>query len=286
MTTFKLFLIIWWGNRMKSVIKRGWRHFLASWARLFSFAFFLGRKSRRTKFFFLFSFLPAAVALIIKFHQMFSEERHSLDATYLFSNIIMVFYLQFIILILALFFGTSVCLEEVEGKTLPYLITRPVPKSAVVLGKYAAYSAITVGMVALGLFLSFAVLDIDRLLSFSLYKAYFHYLGVLTLGLIAYGAFFTFLGSFLKRSIFVGLLFSFGWENVIQYFPGSTQRFAIVHYLKSFLPPSASGGFSFLTFRLEPTRPGIALLALSLITAVFLGLACLLFSQKEYNLED
>ncbi|MBM3284561.1 MAG: ABC transporter permease, partial [Candidatus Aminicenantes bacterium] len=78
----------------------------------------------------------------------------------------------------------------------------------------------------------------------------------------------------------------FGGENVIQYFPGSTQRFAIVHYLKSFLPGVAPGRFSFLTFRLEPTQPAVALLVLFLITAGFLGLACLLFSQKEYNLED
>ncbi len=222
----------------------------------------------------------------MRFHQLFSEDKRSLDGTFVFSNIIMLFYLQFIILILALFFGTSVCSEEVEGRTLPYLITRPVPKSAVVLGKYAAYTAITIGMVALGLFLAFAVLNFDKLLSFSVYQTYFHYLGVLSLGLIAYSAFFAFLGTFLKRSIFVGLLFSFGWENVIQYFPGSTQRFAIVHYLKSFLPPSSAGRFSFLTFRLEPTQPGTALLALFIITAVFLGLACLFFSQKEYNLED
>ncbi len=266
--------------------KQSWRHFLGSLVRVCSFAFFLGRKSKRTKFFLLFSFLPAAVALIIRFHQVFSEEKRALDGSYAFSNIIMLFYLQFIILILALFFGTSVCSEEVEGKTLPYLITRPIPKSAVVMGKYVAYTAIPVVTMALGLLLSFAVLNVDRLLSIPMYKIYFQYLGVLTLGLIAYSAFFTFLGSFLKRSIFVGLLFSFGWENVIQYFPGSTQRFAIVHYLKSFLPSSPSGRFSFLTFRLEPTRPEIALLALGLITAVFLGFACLVFSLKEYNLED
>jgi len=90
----------------------------------------------------------------------------------------------------------------------------------------------------------------------------------------------------LKSILFEGI-FCFGWENVIQYFPGSTQRFDIVHYLKSLLPYLGGGGrFSFLTFRLEPTRPGLAVLALFLITAFFLGLACLLFSQKEYILED
>lgn len=270
---------------MRDVPKRGRRYFLNAFCRVFSFALFLGRKSRRTRFFFLFSFFPVAVALIFRFNQIFSERR-SWDGAHIFSNFIMLFYLQFIILILALFFGTSVCMEEVEGKTLPYLITRPVPKSAVVLGKYAAYTLIAVVMVALGLIFSFIILNLDRLFDLSLYIRLFRYLGVLTLGLVAYGAFFTFFGSWLKRSIFFGLLFSFGWENVIQYFPGSTQRFAIAHYLKSFLPYSSSGRFSFLTFRLEPTKPGVALLALFLITAMFLGLACLLFSQKEYNLED
>ena len=39
-------------------------------------------------------------------------------------------------------------------------------------------------------------------------------------------------------------------------------------------------------FRLEPTGPAAAILALVLITAVFLGLACLVFSLKEYMFED
>lgn len=263
----------------------GFRSFLGSVGRVFAVFFRQGRKARRTRFFFLFSFLPVAVSLVIKFNQIFSDQPER-EGSYLFTNLIMLFYLQMIILIVALFYGTSVCSEEVEGKTLPYLITRPVPRAAVVLGKYAAYTAVMTGMVALGLIFSFLVLNLDRLLDPSLYGLLARYLGVLVLGLIAYGAFFSFLGSSLKRSIFFGLLFSFGWENVIQYFPGSTQRLAIAHYLKSFLPAAPPGRFAFLTFRLEPTSPGLALLMLLGITAAFLALACLFFLKKEYTLED
>lgn len=258
---------------------------LASLGRVFSLYFFMGRKTRRTRFFFLFSFFPVAVSLIIRFQMIFAEKQ-AWESTYLFPNIIMLFYLQFIILILSLFYGTSVASEEVEAKTLSYLTTRPVPKPALILGKYAAYALIVTGMVALGLVFSFAVLNIDRLLDVSLYRLFFRYLGALTLGIFAYTALFTFLGSLVKRSIFFGLLFCFGWESVIQYFPGSTQRLAIVHYLKSFLPASPGGRFSFLTFRLEPTRPLTAVLILLLTAAAFLGLACFLFSHKEYNYED
>jgi ABC-type transport system involved in multi-copper enzyme maturation permease subunit len=262
-----------------------WPEPLAAAGRVFAFFFALGRRARRTRVFFALSFLPVAVSLVLKFNQLFSEQR-SFEGAYMFGNIIMVFYLQLIILILALFFGTSICSEEVEGRTLPYLVTRPVPKAAVVLGKYLAYTLLTVGMVALGLLFSFSILNLDRLSDVSLYPVLLKFAGVLSLGIMAYTALFAFFGSFLKRSIFFGLLFCFGWENVIQYFPGSTQRFAIAHYLKSFLPGASSGRFSFLTFRLEATRPGIALLMLFLITAGFLALACLLFSKKEYIFED
>jgi len=166
------------------------------------------------------------------------------------------------------------------------LTTRPLPKSSIIVGKYAAYTALTVLMIVFGVVFSFLILIVDELLNFSLYVTLLKNAAVLILGLIAYTAFFTFIGTFLKRSIMFGLLFSFGWENVIQYFPGSTQRFAIVHYLKSLLPAPPAEGFAFLLFRLEPTPPGLAVLMLFLITAAFLCLACLIFHWKEYILED
>ena len=251
------------------------------------FAFFLaqGKRAKKTKVFYVISFLPVIIAFIIKFAQIIMDDRH-MSGIYIFTNIIMAFYLQFLILILALFFGTSVCSEELEGKTLTYLTTRPLPKMAIILGKYAAYTLLTIAMTLIGVVICFIILNLNDLFDFALYKLLFKYMLVLTLGLICYTAFFTFIGTFLKKSILFGLIFSFGWENVIQYFPGSTQRFAIVHYLKSLLPTPSTGRFSFLLFRLEPTSPFVAVLMLLLITAIFLILAGAMFSFKEYILED
>ncbi|MGB6864896.1 MAG: ABC transporter permease [Candidatus Aminicenantaceae bacterium] len=253
---------------------------------VFRFFFPLGRRARKSKVFYLISFLPVILAGIFKFSQIFAGHTR-FEGIYIFTNMIMGFYLQFLILILALFYGTSVCSEELEAKTLTYLTTRPVPKAAIILGKYAAYTTLVTLMVVFGLVFSFLILNVNDLLNFSLYKILFRNMAVLVLGLICYTAFFTMIGTFLKRSIMFGLIFSFGWENVIQYFPGSTQRFAIVHYLKSLLPTvQASEGFAFLLFRLEPTPPALAVLILFLITAVFLTLACVIFSWQEYILQD
>ena len=131
--------------------------FLHSVKNVYSIFFSMGRRAKKTKMFFLFSFLPVVIAFIIKFNQIFSG-RSNVRGIYIFSNLIIVFYLQFLILILALFFGTSVGSEEIEGQTLTYLTTRPVSKSAIVLGKYSAYTTLVIIMMAVGVLLSFLIL--------------------------------------------------------------------------------------------------------------------------------
>jgi ABC-2 type transport system permease protein len=253
---------------------------------VFGFFFSLGRKAGKTRVFALLGLIPVALAVVVR---AVLYGRAGLMAA-VFTEILMVFFLQFYIVMLALFYGTSVTAEEVENRTLGYLVTRPLTKPAIVVGKYAAYALLMFAMVAVSLAASFFIMNAARLSDPALYVTFLGYLGVLGLGILAYGAFFTFLGALLKRAIIVGLIFGFGWENVIQYFPGSTQRFSIVHYLKSLLPyrPGAGGGrgVALLLFRLEPTAPFLAALALAAIAGVFLALACGLFRTKEYLYEE
>ena len=257
---------------------------------VFAFFGFLGRRTGKTRVFAILGLIPVALAVVVRI----VLHGRSGPMAAVFTDILMVFFLQFYIVILALFYGTSITAEEVENRTLSYLITRPIPKPAIVLGKFAAYALLMFTMVAVSLALSYFIMNAARLSDPELYLTFLRYLGVLGLGILAYAAFFTFLGTILKRAIIVGLVFGFGWENVIQYFPGSTQRFSIVHYLKSLLPyhpPVVGGGgggrgVALLLFRLEPTKPLVAVLALAVITAALLGLACWAFRIKEYLYEE
>ena len=257
--------------------------------RIFRFFAFLGRRAGRTRVFAVLGLIPVVLAIVAR---VFLRGRTGLMAD-VFTEILMVFFLQFYIVLLALFYGTSVTAEEVENRTLSYLTTRPLPKPAIVLGKYAAYSVLIAVLVAASLTVSFFILNAARLGQPDLYVTFLRYLGVLVLGILAYTAFFTFLGTVLKRAIILGLVFGFGWENVIQYFPGSTQKFSIVHYLKSLLPyrpaPVGAGGgrgVALLLFRLEPTKPLAAVLILAALTAGLLALAAWVFRTKEYLPED
>lgn len=252
---------------------------------IFGLFAFLGRRSGKTRVFALLGLIPIALAIVVRI----VLHGRSGDIAAVFTEILMVFFLQFYIVILALFYGTSVAAEEVENRTLSYLITRPLPKPAIIIGKYAAYAILMFTIVTVSLTLSYFIMNAARLSEPSLYVTFLRYLGVLGLGILAYTAFFTFLGTVLKRAILVGLVFGFGWENIIQYFPGSTQRFSVVHYLKSLLPyrPVGGGrGVALLLFRLEPTAPLAAVLMLATIAVVFLALACWIFRTKEYLYEE
>ena len=61
----------------------------------------------------------------------------------IFGLMIWVFYLRFTVPVLGVFYGTSLIADEVEDKTITYLFTRPIPKGAVLVGKYLAYLACT-----------------------------------------------------------------------------------------------------------------------------------------------
>jgi len=268
---------------MKPKDSAGGPSFWMSVRRIFAFFFFLGKRTGRSRVFFLLGLIPVAIAVIVRIVMSGRAE----DVVAVFNEILMVFYVTFDIVILSLFYGTSIVAEETEGRTLPYLITRPLSKPAIFLGKYAANVILMIIRVWTSLFLSFFIMNGHRLRDPVLYLTFLRYAGALGLGILAYTAFFAFLGTFLKRAILVGLLFGFGWENVIQYFPGSTQKFSLVHYMKSLMPRRPSGGpLSMLLFRLEPTEPAVAVLTLVLIAAAFLALACWLFRTKEYLFEE
>jgi ABC-2 type transport system permease protein len=253
-----------------------------------AFFWFAAGKARRNRAVVFVCALPVLAAAVFLLRRILVPDA-DFDGLRVFSDLIMTFYLQFIVLILALFYGTSIVAEEVENKTLTYLTTRPVPKPAIILGKYGAYTARSILIVAAGVAASFLFLAYDRLGSGDAWMVFLKSLAVLTLAVAAYTAFFTFLGTFLKKSVLFGLFFCFGWENIVQYFPGTTQRLTLIHYLKSILgaeAPSESGLKSFLFFRLEPSPAGTAVLTLLFFSAAALALAVVLFSRREYLFEE
>lgn len=257
---------------------------LAAFKEIFSFFLKRGFKARRTRLFFIISLIPVLILLIAKVIEIVNPGA-GVSAADIISKILLIIYIQLLLPILALFFGTSIVTEEIENKTLAFLTTSPVPKAAIVLGKYVSYFLVSLVIIDVALLLSFIIININHFNDLIYYREFltFFYVGILALS--SYMAFFLFLGTWLKKSLILGLMFIFGWESIVHYLPGVTQKFTLIHYIKSLLPVT-SESVKFLIFKLEPSTVFESIVVLSGITLVSLVAAAFIFKHKEYILSD
>ena len=83
--------------------------------------------------------------LIVAFLPVFLTGYYRISVNVVFLNADQVlnrmasFFLLFLSPFVALFYGTSLIADEVENKTITYLLTRPVQKYMITIGKFLAY---------------------------------------------------------------------------------------------------------------------------------------------------
>jgi ABC-2 type transport system permease protein len=251
--------------------------------------------SRGTVFMALVIGLPVMIALICRAVASVTGTPAKLDGVQitggaLFGAMMWLLYLRFIVPILAVFYGTSLMADEVEDKTITYLFTRPIPRGAVMMGKYLAYLACTVLVVlASVMIVFFLVVPINGGSIAGSFLDLLKDLVLLAIGLIAYGALFSWVGAQFKRPLLTGLVFVFGWEQVALAFPGYLKRFTIIYYLQSLVPHAMPSDdlLGMLQSMMRETVPlSTVLIALATITVVFLGLAVRVVGRREYVLDQ
>lgn len=192
---------------------------------------------------------------------------------------------------LGVFYGTALIADEVDDKTITYLFTRPIPRRAVLVGKYLAYLACTMLIVLPSVVaLYFLVVPINGGSIGGSFPLLLADLGVLAAGLITYGAVFAFVGARIKRPLVIGLMFAFGWEPAVMLVPGYLKRATVAYYLQTLVPHATPPDTWTIGVwpRLVDTAPsiGAGLAGLGAITAVALWWAGQVVEQREYVLEQ
>ncbi len=207
----------------------------------------------------------------------------------LFGMIIWVLYLRFIIPVLGVFYGTALIADEVDDKTITYLFTRPIPRGAVLVGKYLAYLACTVLLILPSVVLVYLlILPLGGSIGAS-FPALLEDLGMLAAGLASYGAVFALVGARLKRPLVIGLVFAFGWEPTVLLFPGYLKRLTVAYYLQALVPHAMpdDSAISLLMQVFREVPPVATSLAwLAAITLVSLWAAGWTVERREYVLEQ
>lgn len=268
--------------------------FLYSAFRIFDLSLGQMLWSRRTIFMLLVVGVPIILAVVVRFIDSMSGSTMqvngvAMDGPAIFGMIIWTFYLRFTVPVLSIFYGTALIADEVEDKTITFLFTRPIPRGAVLVGKYLAYVATTLLVVLPSVMIVwFLVVPIRGSLGGSFIELVKDLL-ILATGFAVYGSLFAYVGAKFKRPLMIALFFVFAWEQAAMLFPGYMRRFTIAHWLQGLVPhamPSDTAVSLIQSAFLEAPSLGSCIVALTVIWAVFLWLAARTVDRKEYVLEQ
>ncbi|HNZ48753.1 MAG TPA: ABC transporter permease [Candidatus Hydrogenedentes bacterium] len=184
----------------------------------------------------LIAFLPVLVPLALAF---FSTSQFAESGNNVFVRLAEDLHINVFTPLLALFFAGMLIAEDIEMRTMIYILTRPMPRSAWVLGRFCAYIFVASLILISSAVLTFAASCVHSnlsLMSAGDIKLLLHYCGVMVLGLFAYGAFSVFLGAFTRRPIVFGVILFYGWQHLATLIPGLVDFFTIKKYTTAMLP--------------------------------------------------
>lgn len=200
----------------------------------------------------------------------------------LFQQLMVPVFLQIVLVFVTLVSAMALVREEIDDQTLPFLLTRPVPKPAIVVSKYAGYLVAALVLLLPPVVVAYAVtqlyagvglgVDADVLEGF---------LAATALGAMAYGALFYALSVALRKPLMVGLLIGFVWESIAGNLPGSIPQLSLLYYLKSVLRGTiAVGPLSGFSNEVSAPLAAGVLVAFSLAMLAF---SVVLFQGMEFR---
>jgi ABC-2 type transport system permease protein len=251
--------------------------------------------SRRTVFMALAVGAPVVIALVLRTidemgGSVLRVNGVRVSGSVIFGGLFWLLYLRFIVPVLGAFYGTSLISDEVEDRTITYLFTRPIPRGAVIIGKYLAFLVCTELVVLPSVMAAYLLITpVGGGSIGATFPLLLTDLGILALGLAVYGAVFALIGALVPRPLVAGLVLVFGWEQVALLVPGYLRRFTVAHYLQSLVPhamPQDDTVAAIQSLFSAPPSVTSSILSLTAIAVAALWLAARTVETREYVLEQ
>lgn len=168
--------------------------------------------------------------------------------------------------------------DELQADTLGFLVTRPLSRARLLVLKYLSQTAWLQILLLVETLLLFITGGLRQIPALGALIPLF--LAVQFLAVLAWSALGIFLGQVSKRYMALALLYGFIVEMGIGRIPTNINSLSLMRHLKTLLSPNPA-----LHALYDWTSKGLALSvgALALATALFVALAALLFTFKEYH---
>jgi ABC-type transport system involved in multi-copper enzyme maturation permease subunit len=202
------------------------------------------------------------------------------SAFYVFSNwIVFSIFVGFLLPIWSLSFATEALGGEREGRSLVWLLSRPMPRVSIYLAKFVALLPWSLGLTVGGFAVLCALAGRPGHLALRLYWP-----AVLG-GTLAFCALFHFLGACFRRSAVIALVYSFFLETILGNMPGYMKRLSISFYTRCLMFNAAQ------EYGVQPEKSSIYLpvdgttawCVLAGVTVALLIIGMAVFARLEYQ---
>lgn len=197
----------------------------------------------------------------------------------------------FVLVMIAAITGTGALAQEIERKTIVYLLTRPVARWRIAIWRLLAALVVTMAVALLSLWLC---------AGFCYGADVWHNevvrrdTGVLLLGALSYTSLFFMLGAVVNRPLIYAIFFAFGWESWVPNMPGNFAKVSLMSFLHALAPHEAADfgdhGGGMMQMMQEIGKPEIstntAHWVLWVAAAICIFVALSAFSEREYCPKD
>lgn len=266
-----------------------WRQFRGS-------ALLAARRLARSKFLvvcLILALLPTAIAAIYVYGN-FGRPSYDINKIHsIYEGLIRILYLHFIVFFSANILGFAAVRQEMDDKTLHYLLLQPVPRPILILGKAAAclslgcvlcFASLWVTYLTMTLPLCGGAAVVADLFGEGRFVVLLKESCVLALGLSAYAGIAMLMGSIFKSALFG--LFLLGWEAGLPYLPSVLKKWTVMHYLQSLLPERLTEQRQLFELLGEPSSvlPSIAIVLG--VSATFIAACAVVFQYRECLYKD
>lgn len=185
-------------------------------------------------------------------------------------------HLQVVVPMLALIAGSAAVAEEVEDRTITFLFSRPIPRSSVLIGRWAAILVFLVVLLGASTWLLLDVAARARVDTPAIDDGVARplYLAVLAGGVV-YSTLFATFGVFFKNPVIVGLGYAFAIEGFLANLPAGTQVLAVQYHLRSLIAALGSAAWNevegFTASKFETLERASTVLAVAAVLLLLLG---------------
>lgn len=231
---------------------------------------FIGGKGIRVVL--LFTLLPALFALI------YALETQGVTAREFVDDLFAEFIAPTILPIATLVLATNAIGNEIEDRTMAYLVLKPLSRTRIILEKYAAVVVATTLLLWEGILLTYLIAargdaggQLDQLLAM--------FAGGL-FGVLGYGAFFLLISLVVPRALLSGILYSLLWETTFARFIPGVRLISVRHFVLSIY-----GRLLDTDAFLIPNAIQLGPAIITILALVVLALAAAVFRLRTMNLE-